>query len=198
MQDIFAIGEQVIRCAGLALSIGDQGLDHLAGLIFLALHHDRVSAVVDDFKGNPRKISVPLRCAAGDAVLLLHSQTASFYLVHSGDGNGVTILPHLDGFAGPGEKHAFIGGGLTHLVGAVGKNVISSAGMAIFVRGDGHDNVAYGVCGATHHHGVGAAVDDFKRNPRKGGIALWCAPHLAVLLGDVYTSPDNFIFCFVL
>ena len=198
MQDVLAVGQQVIRRAGLALVVSHQGFDHLAGLVFLALHHDRVSAVVDDFKGDTGKISIPLGSGTGDSVLLLHAEAAPLYLIHGGDGDRVTILPHLDGFALPGQQHRFVCGGFFHFIGAVGQHVIAGTGTARLVRGDGHNNVAYGVCGATHYHGVGAAVDDFKINARKGGVALWCAPHLAVLLGDVNTAPDYLVFGFVL
>ena len=198
MQDVLAVGQQVIRCAGLALSIGDQGLDHLAGLIFLALHHDRVSAVVDDFKGNPRKISVPLRCAAGDAVLLLHAEAAPFHLIHGGDRHRMSIPPHSDRFPGPGRQHGFISLGLPNLVGAVGKGIVASACSTGFVGRDGYYHLAHSVSLAAHHHGVGGTVNHLKGNSRKGGIALWCTPHLAVLLGNVNTAPDYLVFGLVL
>ena len=76
------------------------------------------------------KISVSLGGGACDGVLLFHSQTASFYLVHCGDGDRMAILPHLDGLALPGEQHAFIGGRFPYLVGAVGQDVAARAGVA--------------------------------------------------------------------
>src|SRR5699024_1357171 len=51
---------------------------------------------------------------------------------------------------------------------------------------------------AVHHNGVGAAVDDFKINAHKGGIALWYGTSLAVLLFNVNTAPDYLVFGFVL
>ena len=130
MQDVLPIGEQVIRRAGLALRVGDQGLDHLAGLVFLALYHDGVSAVVDDFKGNPRKISVALGGGACDGIRLLQGKTATFYIVYSSDCNRVAVLAYSDRFPGPGKQHGFISLGLPNLVGAVGQDVATGAGVA--------------------------------------------------------------------
>ena len=198
MQDVLAIGQQVIRRAGLALVVGHQSLDYLAGLVFLAFHDDGIPGIVDDFKGDPLKVGVALRGAACNGVMLLHAEATPLYLIHGGDGDRVTILPHLDGFALPGQQHRFVCGGFFHFIGAVGQHVIAGTGTARLVRGDGHNNVAHSVGLATHHHGVGGTVNHLKGNPRKGGIALGCCPHLAILLGDVNTPSDNLVFGLVL
>ena len=117
MQDVLTVGQQVVRCAGLALVVSHQSLDHFAGVIFFTLDDNGIAAVVDNFKSNPGKISVPLRCAAGDAVLLLHAETAPLHFVHGSNGNRMVLLPYSDGFALPGEQHAFIGGRFPYLVG---------------------------------------------------------------------------------
>ena len=110
----------------------------------------------------------------------------------------MVLLPYSDGFALPGQQHAFIGGRLSHLIGAVRQEVAAGAGMAIFVCGDGHNHVAHSVGLAAHHYGVGRTINHLKGNPRKGGIALWCAPHLAVLLFNVNAAPNYLVFNFVL
>ena len=130
--------------------------------------------------------------------MLLHAETAPLYLIHGGDGNRVAVLPYSDRFSDPGKQHTFIGLGLPHLIGAVGQHVIAGTGTARLVRGEGHNNVTHGVSLATHHHGVGRTINHLKGNPRKGGIALGCTPHLAVLLGNVNTAPDYLVFSFVL
>ena len=147
---------------------------------------------------DPLEVGIALGCGTGDSVLLLYAETATLHVIHSGNCNRVAVLPHSDRFPVPGKQHAFIGGGFFHLVGAVGQNVAARAGAARLVRSEGHEHLAHGVGGAIYHHGVGAAVDDFKINARKRRVALGCAPHLAVLLGDVNTAPDYLVFSFVL
>ena len=129
MQDVLPIGEQIIRRAGLALVIGHQSLDHLAGMVFLALYHDGVSAVVDDLKGDPLEVGIALGSAACNGILLLHSQTATLHVIHSCDGNRMAVLPHLDGFPLPGQQHGLVGGSLSHLIGAVRQEVAAGAGV---------------------------------------------------------------------
>ena len=198
MENIFAVGQQVMRRAGLALAVRHQGLDHLAGLVLLSLHHDSVAAVVDDLESDPLKVGVALGSGTGDGVLLLYAETATLHVIHSGDCNRVAVLPHLDSLALPGQQHGLVGGGFTDFVGAVGKGIIARAGVAIFVRGDGHNNVAHGVSLAAHHHGVGGTVDNLELNASEGRISLGRCPHLAVLLLQVNAAPNNFIFCLVL
>ena len=110
----------------------------------------------------------------------------------------MAVLAYSDGFALPGEQHAFIGGRFPYLVGAVGQDVAARAGVATFIRSDGHNNVTHGVSLDAHHHGVGGTVDNLELNASEGRISLGRCPHLAVLLFQVNAAPNNFIFCLVL
>ena len=155
VQNVFAVGEEVIRSAGLALAIRHQGLDHLAGLIFLALYHHGISGIVDNLEGDTLKIGVALGRGAGDGIRLLQGQAATLHIVHGGNCHGMAVLPHGDGFAGPGEQHTLVGSRLLHLISAVGESIVAGAGDSRFVGGDGHNHLAHGIGGAVHHHGVG-------------------------------------------
>ena len=198
MEDVFAVGQQVIGGAGLAFAVGDQSFDHLAGLVLFPFHNHRVAGIVDNLEGNTFKIGVTLRCGAGDGILLFHAQAAPFYLIHGSNRNRMALLPYSDGFAGPGQQHGLICLRFFHFIGAVRQSLAAGAGMARFVCGDGHDHIAHGVGGAVHHHGVGASVDDLKIDVGKGGVALGSGPHLAVLLLDLDTAPHHIIFGVVL
>ena len=167
-------------------------------MVLLSLYHDGIPGIVDDLENDPLEVGIALGCAAGDGVLLLHSQTASFYLIHGGDRHRMSILPHSDRFPGPGRQHGFIRLGLPNLVGAVGKGIVASACSTGFVGRDGHDHISHSVGLAVHHNGVGAAVDDLELYPGKAGVALRCGAGLRILLFQVDSAPNNFIFCLVL
>ncbi len=103
MENVLAVGQQIVRCAGLALRVGHQSLDHLAGLVFLAFHDNGIAGIVDDLEGDAFEISVALGGGACDGIRLLQGKTATFYIVYSSDCNRVAVLPHSDRFPGPGK-----------------------------------------------------------------------------------------------
>ena len=149
-------------------------------------------------EGDAFKISVALGGGACDGIRLLQGKTATFHIVYGGNCHRVAVLPHSDSLTGPSKQHAFIGGRFPYLVGAVGKGIVASACSTGFVGRDGHYHLAHSVSLAAHHHGVGAAVDNFKVNPCKAGVALGSGAGLTVLLGDSDTAPHHIVLGFVL
>ena len=198
VQDVLTVGEKIIGGAGFTLTVSDQGFDHFAGLIFLPLHHDGVAGIVDNLEGNTFKISVALGSAAGNGVQLFQRDAAPLHFIYSGDRHGMTILPYLDSFTGPGQKHRFICPDFLHLVCAIRKRIIAGAGSSRLVRGNGHHHVAYSVGLAIHNHGIGAAVNNLKVNPSERRVALGRAAHLTILFSDGDAAPYHIIFSLIL
>ena len=87
--DVAAVGEGVVRGAGIAVLVGGDGHDGLALGVLLAVHHDGVVVVVDDGEGDAIKGGTALRSLAGLGIDLLHRHAAS-------DG----ALRHLDRVVG--------------------------------------------------------------------------------------------------
>ena len=107
--------------------------------------------------------------------------------------SGLFVLPDLHRLLREGLEHGFIGGNLSHGIGAVWENLVLRAGMAALVSNEGSYHLTGSVGGAANLYRVPAAVDNLKGDAGEAGIALGSLSGLAVPLLHSNATPNHVI-----
>ena len=178
----------------MTVPICNQSQRDLVGGNGLTVHHNRIGALVHDFKGYAGKISVALGRGPGLAVMLINSDTATHYIIFSGERIYLAILAdrYLD-FLRKGLEHGSVGGFFADDIITVWQSVGASSSKATGVSRDGSRHTARVNCVSIHHHRVVRIVDDLKLNTREVRITLGYLPGLTILLLYRNAAPDDIL-----
>lgn len=126
--------------------------------------------------------------------MLLNGNAATHNVIISGERIHLAILGNgYRDILGERQQHGIVGGLFSHGVAPVGEKLVLGAGVAVVVRGHGSDHSAGGKGFVPDHHGISAAVHNFKNDAREIRIALGLLTSFAIPLLNRNTAPDHLI-----